>query len=154
MGLIFYTTSRFVYSSRVAHTDPPSASLLPNTSIQERLHTLHLPPSFDGLLTARVAAGDLNNYIMLSPALGARTTILSEDSSLHAYFIGALGSGRWEDDRAEVRIERGWVRVQFSSGSEWDLDGLRRVWWEWIGLCLEIVGGCDTLPSKDISIPK
>ncbi|KAF7360383.1 hypothetical protein MVEN_00768100 [Mycena venus] len=72
--------------------------------------SLHLPPSFHGLLTVRVAAGDLNNHITLSAALGAHATILSEDSGSRAYFIGALGSGRWEGDRAEVRVERGRVR--------------------------------------------
>ncbi|KAF7344589.1 hypothetical protein MSAN_01941000 [Mycena sanguinolenta] len=32
--------------------------------------SLHLPPSFHGLLTVKVAAGDLNNHISLSAALG------------------------------------------------------------------------------------
>ncbi|KAF7333803.1 hypothetical protein MVEN_02337100 [Mycena venus] len=69
--------------------------------------SMHLPPSFHGLLTVRVAAGDLNNHITLSAALGAHATILSEDSTSRAYFIGALGTGRWEGDRAEIRVERG-----------------------------------------------
>jgi hypothetical protein len=81
----------------------------------------------------RVAAGDLNNRISLSAALGAHATILSEDSTSRAYFIGALETGRWEGDRAEMRVERGRVRVQFSGGGERDLDGLRRVGWEWMG---------------------
>ncbi|KAJ7266964.1 hypothetical protein B0H12DRAFT_1230076 [Mycena haematopus] len=96
--------------------------------------SFHLPPSFHGLLTVRVAAGDLNNHISLSAALGAHATILSEDSTTRAYFIGALGTGRWEGDRAEIRVERGRVRVQFSGAGERDLDGLRRVGWEWMGL--------------------
>ncbi|KAF7356146.1 hypothetical protein MVEN_00945300 [Mycena venus] len=89
--------------------------------------SMHLPPSFHGLLTVCVAAGDLNNHITLSAALGAHATILSEDSTSRAYFIGALEAGRWEGDHAEMRIERGKVRVQFSGGGERDLDGLRRV---------------------------
>jgi hypothetical protein len=95
--------------------------------------SLHIPPSFHGLLTVHVGAGDLNNRITLSAALGAHATILSEDSTSRAYFIGALGSGRWEGDRAEVRVERGRVRVQFSGGGERDLDGLRRVGWDLMG---------------------
>ncbi|KAJ7719770.1 hypothetical protein B0H14DRAFT_2289109, partial [Mycena olivaceomarginata] len=75
--------------------------------------SLHLPASFHGLLTVRVAAGDLNNRISLSAALAAHATILSEDSTSRAYFIGALETGRWEGDRAEMRVERGRVRVQF-----------------------------------------
>ncbi|KAJ6473517.1 hypothetical protein C8R47DRAFT_952153, partial [Mycena vitilis] len=75
--------------------------------------SLHLPPSFHGLLTVRVGSGDLNDHITLSAALGAHATILSEDSASRAYFIGALGTGRWEGDRAEMRVERGRVRVQF-----------------------------------------
>jgi hypothetical protein len=89
--------------------------------------SMHLPPSFHGFLTVCVAAGDLNNHITLSAALGAHATILSEDRTFRAYFIGALVTGRWEGDRAEMRIERGKVRVQFSGGGERDLDGLRRV---------------------------
>ncbi|KAK7044786.1 hypothetical protein R3P38DRAFT_3258874 [Favolaschia claudopus] len=95
--------------------------------------SLHLPPSFHGLLTVHVAAGDLNNHITLSAALNLHATILSEDSTSRMYFIGALGSGRWEGDRAEVKVERGRVRVQFSGGRERDWDGLRRVGWEWMG---------------------
>ncbi|KAJ6488027.1 hypothetical protein C8R45DRAFT_827309 [Mycena sanguinolenta] len=95
--------------------------------------SLHLPSSFHGLLTVRVAGGDLNNHISLSAALGAHATILSEDSTSRTYFIGALGTGRWEGDRAEMRVERGRVRVQFSGPGERNLDGLRRVGWEWIG---------------------
>ncbi|KAJ7512678.1 hypothetical protein B0H11DRAFT_1698588 [Mycena galericulata] len=96
--------------------------------------SLHLPPSFHGLLTVRVGAGDLNTRITLSAAVDAHATILSEDSTTRAYFIGALGSARWEGDRAEVRVERGRVRVQFSGGGERDLDGLRRVGWELMGI--------------------
>ncbi|KAJ7807131.1 hypothetical protein B0H14DRAFT_1540198 [Mycena olivaceomarginata] len=69
--------------------------------------SMHLPPSFHGLLTVCVAAGDLNNHITLSAALGAHATILSEDSTSRAYFIGALGTGRWEGDRAEMRVGAG-----------------------------------------------
>ncbi|KAJ7158360.1 hypothetical protein C8R43DRAFT_827628, partial [Mycena crocata] len=75
--------------------------------------SLHLPPSFHGLLTVRVGGGDLNNHITLSAALSAHATILSEDSTARAYFIGALGSARREGDRAEIGVERGRVRVQF-----------------------------------------
>ncbi|KAJ7728427.1 hypothetical protein DFH07DRAFT_757275 [Mycena maculata] len=95
--------------------------------------SLHLPPSFHGLLTLHVGAGDLNTRITLSAALGAHATILSEDSTVRAYFIGALGTARWEGDLAEVRVERGRVRVQFSGGGERDLDGLRRVGWGLMG---------------------
>ncbi|KAJ7686661.1 hypothetical protein B0H17DRAFT_1204089 [Mycena rosella] len=95
--------------------------------------SLHLPPSFHGLLTVCVGAGDLNNHITLSAALGAHATILSEDSTSRAYFIGALGTGRWEGDRAEIGVERGRVRVQFSGAGERDLDGLRRVGWDLMG---------------------
>ncbi|KAJ7126142.1 hypothetical protein C8R44DRAFT_874510 [Mycena epipterygia] len=95
--------------------------------------SLHLPPSFHGLMTVRVGAGDLNNHITLSAALGSHATILSEDSTSRAYFIGALGTGRWEGDRAEINVERGRVRVQFSGGAERDLDGIRRVGWELMG---------------------
>ncbi|KAJ7754434.1 hypothetical protein B0H16DRAFT_1316450 [Mycena metata] len=96
--------------------------------------SLHLPPSFHGLLTIYINTGNLNAHIGLSAALGAHATILSEDSTSRAYFIGALGMGKWEGDRAEVRVERGRVRVQFSGGGERDLDGLRRVGWEWMGV--------------------
>lgn len=100
--------------------------------------SLHLPPSFHGLLTVRVGAGDLDARIALSAALGAHATILNEDSTARAYFIGALGNARWEGDRAEVRVERGRVRVQFSGGGERDLDRLRRVGW---GLMATILNG-------------
>ncbi|KAJ7485368.1 hypothetical protein FB451DRAFT_1431295 [Mycena latifolia] len=96
--------------------------------------SLHLPPSFHGLMTVRVGAGDLNNHITLSAPLGTHATILSEDSTSRAYFIGALGTGRWEGDRAEISVERGRVRVQFSGAGERDLDGLRRVGWELMGI--------------------
>jgi hypothetical protein len=95
--------------------------------------SLHIPLSFHGPLTVRVGAGDLSNRITLSAAVGAHATILSEDSTSRAYFIGALGSERWNGDRAEVRVERGRVRVQFSGGGERDLDGLRRVGWALMG---------------------
>ncbi|KAJ6595766.1 hypothetical protein DFH09DRAFT_1135551 [Mycena vulgaris] len=101
--------------------------------IAKRVSLPASPPSFHGLMTVRVGAGDLNNHITLSAALGAHATILSEDSTSRAYFIGALGMGRWECDRAEIGVERGRVRVQFSGAGERDLDGIRRVGWELMG---------------------
>ncbi|KAJ7741422.1 hypothetical protein DFH07DRAFT_751093 [Mycena maculata] len=94
--------------------------------------SLHLPPSFHGLLSVHVGAGDLDTRITLSAALGAHATILSEDSTVRGYFVGALGSARGEGDHAEVRVNRGQVRVQFSDG-ERDLDGLRKVGWGVMG---------------------
>ncbi|KAJ7634799.1 hypothetical protein FB45DRAFT_909886 [Roridomyces roridus] len=96
--------------------------------------SLHLPPSFHGLLTVTVGSGDLNARIGLSPALSAHATILSEDGTTRAYFIGTLGSARWEGDRAEVCVERGRVRVQFSGTGERNLDGLRKVGWGLMGI--------------------
>ncbi|KAF7360381.1 hypothetical protein MVEN_00767900 [Mycena venus] len=101
-------TWSYISSSAAAPTirsthRPSVGHLLHNTSIQE---WFHLPLSFCGLLTVRVAAGDLNNHITLSAALGTHVMILDGDSSSHAYFIGALGSGRSEGDRAEVPVER------------------------------------------------
>ncbi|KAJ7064855.1 hypothetical protein C8F01DRAFT_1249863 [Mycena amicta] len=92
--------------------------------------SLHLPPSFHGLLRITVAAGDLNNHITLSATLAPHATILSEDSTSRAYFIGALGAGRWEGDRAQVNVDHGKVRIQFSGPGERDLDDLRRVGWD------------------------
>ncbi|KAJ6538730.1 hypothetical protein B0H10DRAFT_2140146 [Mycena sp. CBHHK59/15] len=86
--------------------------------------SLHLPLSFHGLLTVRVRAGDLNSHITLSSALGAHATILSEDSTSRAYFVGEMETGRWEGDVAEIG---------FSGGVERDLDGMRRVGWQLMG---------------------
>ncbi|KAF7325936.1 hypothetical protein MKEN_00444500 [Mycena kentingensis (nom. inval.)] len=94
--------------------------------------SLHLPPSFHGLLRITVSAGDLNSHITLSATLAPHATILSEDSTSRAYFIGGLGAGRWEGDRAEVNVDDGKVRIQFSGSGERDLDGLRRVGWDWM----------------------
>ncbi|KAF7316309.1 hypothetical protein MIND_00149600 [Mycena indigotica] len=96
--------------------------------------SLHLPLSFHGLLRVSIAAGDLNDHITLSAALAPHTTILAEDATSRAYFVGSLGAGRWEGDRAEVDAKSGRVRVQFSGDVERDLDGLRRVGWELMGL--------------------
>ncbi|KAJ7185576.1 hypothetical protein C8R46DRAFT_1061035 [Mycena filopes] len=96
--------------------------------------SLHLPSSFHGLLTIRINTGNLNAHIDMSTALGTHAEILSEDSTSRTYFIGALSTGKWEGDRAEVRVERGRVRVQFSGDGERNLDGLRRLRWDWFGV--------------------
>ncbi|KAJ7033732.1 hypothetical protein C8F04DRAFT_885700, partial [Mycena alexandri] len=102
------------WSGRTQHTPtlrrPPFRATLVS---KNGFTSLHLPPSFHGLLTIYINTGNLNAHIGLSAALGAHATILSEDSTSRAYFIGALGMGKWEGDRAEVRVERGRVRVQF-----------------------------------------
>ncbi|KAF7318975.1 hypothetical protein HMN09_00233500 [Mycena chlorophos] len=92
--------------------------------------SLHLPPSFHGLLRVTVAAGDLNDHITLSAVLTPHATILSEDSTSRTYFVGALAARKWEGDRAEVNVHGGKVRIQFSGSGERDLDGLRRVGWD------------------------
>ncbi|KAF5383110.1 hypothetical protein D9615_004834 [Tricholomella constricta] len=95
-------------------------------------HALHLPPSFHGLVTIKVAAGDLDAHISLSRGFASNSMILSESATARSYFVGELGGWArdkqgWEGDRVDASISRGMVRLQILG--ERENDGLRRMRW-------------------------
>ncbi|KAF8068028.1 hypothetical protein FPV67DRAFT_1168884 [Lyophyllum atratum] len=96
-------------------------------------HALHLPPSFHGLVTIKVAAGDLDTHISLSRGFFSNSMILSETATARSYFVGELGGWAkdkqgWEGDRVDISVARGMVRLQILG--ERERDGLRRMWWK------------------------
>lgn len=96
-------------------------------------HALHLPPSFHGLVTIKVAAGDLDAHISLSRGFGCNSTILSETATARSYFVGELGGWAkdkhgWDGDRVDMSVAKGTVRLQILG--ERERDGLRRMWWK------------------------
>ncbi|GLB38928.1 hypothetical protein LshimejAT787_0600900 [Lyophyllum shimeji] len=96
-------------------------------------HSLHLPSSFHGLVTIKVAAGDLDAHISLSRGFRCNSMILSETATTRSYFVGELGGSAkdkqgWDGDRADVSVARGMVRLQVVG--ERERDGLRRMWWK------------------------
>jgi len=94
--------------------------------------SLYLPRSFHGLIMITVSVGDLNNHITLSPKLGDYTIILSETSKTRGYFVGALGDWAKEGDRVDLTVNKGRLHIQYEG--EKDLDKIRQVGWQVMGL--------------------
>lgn len=94
--------------------------------------SLHIPRSFHGLVMVTVSVGDLNNHITISPELGEHTIILSETSTTRGYFVGVLGEWSKEGDRIDLKVSKGRVRIQYEG--EKDLDKIRQVGWQVMGL--------------------
>ncbi|KAF8233109.1 hypothetical protein L208DRAFT_909131 [Tricholoma matsutake] len=104
--------------------------------------SLHLPPSFHGLLTVTIKLNHgpphncphlpLDAHISLSPTFAQNSMILSETGMTRAYFVGEMGGWAreqqsWEGDRVDVGVGAGLVRLQVLG--ERDLDTVRKVWW-------------------------
>ncbi|KAG6872452.1 hypothetical protein C0995_009709 [Termitomyces sp. Mi166 len=69
-----------------------------NASGIDGYNAIHIPPSFHGLVTIAVVAGDLDSHISLSRGFFANATIMSETATARSYFVGELGEPEQVED--------------------------------------------------------
>ncbi|KAJ8514819.1 hypothetical protein ONZ45_g7671 [Pleurotus djamor] len=99
--------------------------------------SIHLPSSFQGLLTIHVGAGDLERHIEISTNLLDHSVVLRETNDSRSYFVGEMGGwmkgeNTWDGDEVIATVENGLVRAQFQDENASDM--VRKVLWRYVGV--------------------
>ncbi|KAG6828684.1 hypothetical protein H0H87_001263 [Tephrocybe sp. NHM501043] len=123
----------FPLITKIHTPDLPRPPFYLSASGIDGYHAVHIPPSFHGLITLTVVAGDLDSHMSLSRGFLANSLIMNETANVRSYFVGELGGWSrdkqgWEGDRIDVGVVRGMIRLQFLG--EKDRDRLRRIRWK------------------------